>query len=180
MKVLCIITNGFEEIEAIGTIAILRRGGIDLDIFSLHNTSSTGRYDITAANLHDLKTLNVSQYGALLIPGGPQYAELEANEKFINIVRYFFEHDKYIAAICAAPTILGHLGMLKGKKYTCFTSMNEDFGGTYVDTYAIKDGKIITGISAAAAIDFGFLILETLTSKEHSEKIKNQIYYYSK
>lgn len=180
MKVLCILTNGFEEIEAIGSIAILRRGGIDLDIFSLHNTTSIGRYGVTIANLNDIKNLQLDKYEALLIPGGPQYAELEANKYFLNIIKEFNNQQKLIAAICAGPTILGHLGLLKNKQYTCFTSMNEDFGGEYINTYAVKSGNIITGISAAATIDFAFMFLEALTSKEHAEQIKNQIYYYSK
>ena len=87
MKVLCILTNGFEEIEAIGSIAILRRGGIDLDIFSLHNASSTGRYGVTIADLNNINNLLLDKYDALLIPGGPQYAELEANEYFLNIIK---------------------------------------------------------------------------------------------
>ena len=85
--------------------------------------------------------------------------------------------DKFVSAICAAPTILGHRGYLKGKNYTCFTSMDEDFGGTYENKYAVRDGNIITGISAAGTIDFAFLIIETLLGKEHSDKVKNSIYY---
>lgn len=180
MKVLCILTNGFEEIEAIGSIAILRRGGIDLDLFSLHSTSSTGRYGVSISNMKDLNELSLKDYDALLIPGGPQYAELESNQYFLNIIKHFASQGKLIAAICASPTILGHLGLLKGKNYTCFTSMNEDFGGYYKNTYAVRDGNIITGISAAGTIDFALLFLEALTSREHAEKIKNQIYYYSK
>lgn len=180
MKVLCILTNGFEEIEAIGSIAILRRGGIDLDIYSLHEECATGRYGVKISNLNNLCKLSLNQYESLLIPGGPQYAELESNSFFINIVKSFYKDNKLIAAICAGPTILGHLGFLKNKNYTCFTSMNEDFGGNYKNTYAVRDGNIITGISAAGTIDFAFLFLEALTSKEYAEKIKNQIYYYSK
>ena len=67
--------------------------------------------------------------------------------------------------------------MLKNKKYTCFTSMNEAFGGEYVDTYVVKDGKIITARSAAASIDFAFKIMEVIKGKEVEEKIKKQIYY---
>lgn len=66
---------------------------------------------------------------------------------------------------------------MKGKQYTCFTSMNEDFGGTYVDQYVVRDDKIITGRSAAASIDFGFAILEALAGKEKSDQVKRSIYY---
>ena len=84
MKILCILTNGFEEVEAIGTIGILRRGGIDIDIFSLHGTEVTGRYGVTVKNLGLFQNINLDNYDFLLIPGGPQYAELENNPYFIK------------------------------------------------------------------------------------------------
>ena len=65
-------------------------------------------------------------------PGGPHYQKLEQNEYVMSILKYFMEHNKIVAAICAAPTILGRQGYLKDRNYTCFTSMNEDFGGASV------------------------------------------------
>ncbi len=82
-----------------------------------------------------------------------------------------------VAAICAGPTILGRAGYLKGRRYTCFTAMNEDFGGTYRDDYAVQDGNVITGKSAAAAIDFAFAVLEAAAGKETADKTKKEIYY---
>ena len=81
------------------------------------------------------------------------------------------------AAICAGPTILGRAGYLKGRKYTCFTAMNQDFGGTYQEDYAVKDGNVITGKSAAATIDFAFMVLEAVAGKEAAEQTKKEIYY---
>lgn len=177
MKLLCILTNGFEDIEAVGTIAILRRAGITIDVYSLHGTTATGRYNIQLSNLLDLKNLDLNEYGCLFIAGGPEYVELEQNEFFIDIVKDFYKKNKYIASICAGPTILGHLGFLKDTKYTCFTSMNEDFGGTYIDAYCVSDKHMITGKSAAAVIDFSFMIIKNLFGEELENKIKNQIYY---
>ena len=180
MKLLCIVTNGFEEIEAVGTIAILRRGNVDIDFAALHGSEATGRYGVTIKNLKKFDELKLEDYGMLFIAGGPEYVELESSKEFINVIKYFYETDRYIAAICAGPTLLGHLGYLKDKNYTCFNSMNEDFGGNFVDHYVVKDGKIITGKSAAATIDFAFEILETVKGKAQSEAIKEQIYYYHK
>ena len=87
------------------------------------------------------------------------------------------ENNKIVAAICAAPTILGRQGYLKDRNYTCFTSMNEDFGGTYVDQYTVSDGNLITGRSAAASIDFAFAFMEKLIGKEKCEEVKTSIYY---
>ena len=118
MKVLCIVTNGFEEVEFVGTVGILRRGNVDIDIFSIHGSKAIGRYGIEVSNLYNFKDIDVTKYDLLLIPGGPEYIEMESNIEFLNIIKYFYNSNKYIAAICAGPTILGHLGMLKNKKYT--------------------------------------------------------------
>jgi len=180
MKILMIITNGFEEVEFAGTLGILRRSGLDVDVYSLHNTSATGRYNLTVSNLKNITDLDVNQYDCLVIPGGPQYQELEHTPLFINTIKHFYLNNKLIAAICAGPTILGHLGILENRKYTCFSSMNEDFKGTYIDDYVVYDKNIITSKSAASTIDFAFKIVEVIKGKEYAEKVKNSIYYYSK
>lgn len=177
MKVCMIVTDGFEEIEAVGTYAILRRGGLDVDVYSLLDKDATGRFGLTVTKLSPFSQLNAAEYGALVIPGGPEYKALEASADVQALIKQFMTEGKTVAAICAGPTILGHAGYLKGKKYTCFTSMNEDFGGEYQEDYAVRDGNVITGKSAAATIDFGFLILETLAGKETADKTKKEIYY---
>jgi DJ-1 family protein len=177
MKILMVVTDGFEDIEAVGTLAILRRAQLDVTFAAIDNTHALGRYGVNITDLVNLKDVNIDEYDMLIIPGGPEYIAEERNPEFLKMVLNFASHGKYIAAICAGPTILGHLGLLKGKKYTCFTSMNEDFGGTYVDQYAVVDGKFITGRSAAAVIDFGFAIVETLCGKEYAQKVKDSIYY---
>lgn len=177
MKVCMIVTDGFEEIEAVGTYAILRRGGLDVDVYSLLDKNATGRFGLTLTDLRPFSQLNANEYGALVIPGGPEYKALEASAQVQATIKKFMDENKAVAAICAGPTLLGHAGYLKGKKYTCFTAMNEDFGGAYQDEYAVRDGNVITGKSAAATIDFGFLILETLAGKDTADKTKKEIYY---
>ena len=176
-KVCMILTDGFEEIEAVGTYAILRRGGLTVDIYSLLDQDATGRFGLTCTKLHPFSKLNASEYEALIIPGGPEYKALEASPAVQALIKTFMDGNKVVAAICAGPTLLGHAGYLKGKNYTCFTSMNEDFGGIYHDDYAVRDGHIITGKSAAATIDFAFLILETIAGKDTADKTKKEIYY---
>ena len=177
MKVCCILTDGFEELEAIGTIALLRRANITIDIYAIDHVEACGRFDVAIKNLNDLSALHVNDYGALFLPGGPHYAKLEKDERVLNILDHFMNENKVVCAICAAPTILGKQGYLEGKNYTCFTSMNEDFKGTYVDEYAIMDGNIITGRSAAAVIDFAFLIIEKLCGIDKANEVKKAIYY---
>ncbi len=119
MKVCLVLTNGFEEVEAIGTFAILRRAGLTVDIFSLTEGNATGRFGLACTALKPFSTLHGADYDALVLPGGPQYAELEKSAGVQALIKEFIDGGKVVAAICASPTILGRAGYLKGKKYTC-------------------------------------------------------------
>lgn len=176
-KVLCILTDGFEELEAVGTIALLRRAGITIDVYTLDANASTGRFQITMDRIKKLSEADISEYEMLFLPGGPHYQALEKDEYVMEVLDTFMREGKDVAAICAAPTILGRRGYLKGMHYTCFTSMNEDFGGTYQDTYSVTDGHIITGKSAAAVIDFAFAIIAKVAGKDKADEVKAAIYY---
>lgn len=171
------VTDGFEEIEAVGTFAVLRRGGLDVDVYSLLDKNATGRFGLTLADLKPFSSFNPAGYEALVLPGGPEYKAMEANADVQKYIRQFAAQGKYVCAICAGPTLLGRAGLLKGRKYTCFTSMDGDFGGTYSDDYAVTDGKFITGKSAAATIDFAFAVLEAVAGKAAAERTKKEIYY---
>lgn len=172
-----LLADGFEDIEAAGTFAILRRCGLIVDLYALSGKNTTGKFGLVCAGLRDFDSLQVDAYDAVVLPGGPGYNTLEKNEKVQQLIHNYLQNDKVVAAICASPTILGKKGYLKGKNYTCFTAMNEDFGGHFLDQYAVTDGNIITGQSAAAAIDFGFAIAEKLVGKEIVEKTKKTVYY---
>lgn len=177
MKACMIVTDGFEELEAVGTYALLRRGGVEVDVYSLRGEQATGRFGLSCCHLKPFAQFADAGYDALILPGGPQYQALEASQPLQQLLQDFYARGKYLCAICASPTILGRAGLLKGKKYTCFTAMDEDFGGTYCGDYAVTDGRLITGKSAAAAIDFGFAILQALGGADLADKIKRDIYY---
>lgn len=176
-KVCMLITDGFEEIEAVGTFALLRRGGLAVDVYSLLDQDATGRFGLTCTRLHPFSALKADAYDALVLPGGPEYKAIEASPKAQALIKTFMDNNKVVGAICAGPTILGRAGYLKGKNYTCFTAMNEDFGGTYHDDYAVTDGNLVTGKSAAATLEFSFALLELLAGKESADKTKKEIYY---
>ena len=161
MKLLMTVTDGYEEVEAIGTLAILRRAGLDVTFASLYSSQATGRYGVHVDGLVPLSEVDVDDYDMLIIPGGPEYVVEEKDPSFLAMVKKFFEEDKYVAAICAGPTILGHLGLLKGRRYTCF----------------VVDGRLITGRSCAASIDFALAIVETLLGKDKADRLKESIYY---
>ena len=118
-KAAVIMDNGFEELEAMGPIALLRRGGMQVDLVSIPNTKEvTGRFGVTYSPAIPMKDYDFSDVDVLVIPGGPHYAKLEANPEVLKLIESFAENpEKYIAAISAAPTIQGHLGVLKDKEY---------------------------------------------------------------
>jgi 4-methyl-5(b-hydroxyethyl)-thiazole monophosphate biosynthesis len=178
MKTAVLLDEGFEELEAMAPIALLRRAGIETDMISVKNEDKAqGRFGVTYAPCTPIDEYDFSKADCLLLPGGPQWQSLEANEKVRQLIKDFAQDEtKVLAAICASPTILGRMGLLEGKKYTCFTSMNEDFGGTYVDEYAVTDGNLVTGRSAAAAIDFAFAVMERLEGKDFTDKVKESVY----
>lgn len=176
MKIAVILDNGFEELEAMGPIALLRRAGLEVDIVSVEGTQATGRFGVTYAPTIPFNEYDFSLADCLVLPGGPHYKKIEENKKVLDVITKFGQH-KVLAAICAGPTVLGHLGLLKGKKYTCFQSMDEDFGGEYQYQYTVTDDNIITGLSAAASIEFAFAIMEKLLGKRKTEEVKESIYY---
>ena len=145
MKLLMTVTDGYEEVEAIGTLAILRRAGLDVTFASLYSSQATGRYGVHVDGLVPLSEVDVDDYDMLIIPGGPEYVVEEKDPS--------------------------------GRRYTCFTSMDEDFGGTYEDRYVVVDGRLITGRSCAASIDFALTIVETLLGKDKADRLKESIYY---
>jgi len=176
MKILALIFDGFEEEEAMAPFALLRRAKADLTIASINKTV-IGNHNIAITDITLLNDIDYEDYDCLLVPGGPHYKFLRQSELVHEIIRYFFNNNKIVAGICAAPTIFGMLGFLKNKKYTCFTSMNEDFGGTYTDKGVEIDGNLITAKSVAYSIDFAYAIIEKTMGKAVLESVWERIYY---
>lgn len=127
MRVLTILAPGFEDLEALGTVALLRRAGMTVDLCSVENKDHvSGKYQITVQADVKLKDVSVDDYDLLLIPGGmPGVDNLYVNEQVRQLVQDFANKDKDFAAICAAPSILGRMGLLKDVTYTCFPGFEE-------------------------------------------------------
>lgn len=176
MKALALIFDGFEELEAMAPFTLLRRAKIDLTIASNNNTV-TGSHNISLTNIVNINDINYKDYDCLIIPGGPHFKYLRIAENVHEMIKYFMENNMPVAAICAAPTIIGQLGYLKNRSYTCFTSMNADFGGNHIDKPVVVDGNLITGRSAAASIDFAYEIIRLIAGDEVLAAVQAQIYY---
>lgn len=175
MRVVVLIDNGYEELETMAPVALLKRGGVDVDLVRLSD-EVTGRFGIQYGPTIAYEDYDFDKADCLVLPGGPQYQAMRKDQRVLAQIHAFAEK-KMIGAICAAPTILGQEGLLKGKNYTCFESLNDDFGGTFHSSYVVRDGNLITSCSAASAIEFGFALLEALTGKTHTDEVKESVYY---
>lgn len=180
MKLYAFLADGFETVEALGVVDIMRRGGVEVCTVSVsdrHEVVTSHNITVLADKLFD--DCDFSDADVVFLPGGlPGTKNLEAHEGLCALIDKAFADEKYIAAICAAPSILGHRGILKGKRATCFPGYEDELDGAIPTGEGFcVDGKIITGKGMGKTIDFALAILETLTGKDNAEKIKSKIQY---
>lgn len=172
------LANGFEEIEAISPIDLLRRNGKDVVTVGVGGKIITGSHNIpvTADITADEINLN-NDLEMIVLPGGmPGTLNLEKDSSVQNAIDFCSKHNKFIAAICAAPSILGHKGLLKGKTAVCFNGFEDQLEGAVIGSNSVEaDGNIITARGAGVAVKFGLKLVEKLTSAEASRKLEASI-----
>ena len=178
MKVCAIMANGFEETEAITVIDLLRRADITVDLFNLSGSEIESSHGLSLIKFKPLNSLVKEDYDLMFIPGGKRnYDNLLPDETVHELIKYFLTNKK-LAAICAAPSLIGELGLLKGKKYTCYPGFNsEKYEGTYLNQYYVVDGNLYTARSLAASIEFGLLLVEALKGQKAKEELAQEIVY---
>ncbi|MGN0675202.1 MAG: DJ-1 family glyoxalase III [Oscillospiraceae bacterium] len=165
------LADGFEETEAIAPIDILRRCGKEVITVGIGDNIIRGSHGIAVVTDTEDKFIELNEnLEMIILPGGmPGTINLEASEIVQKAIDYCADNDVYIGAICAAPSILGHKGLLKGKKAVCYTGFEQELSGAEVlDVPTVADGKIITARGAGVAVDFGLKLVEVLISKERS------------
>ncbi len=174
------LAEGFEETEAIAPADCLRRAGKDVRLVGVGGTVIRGAHgiavetDCTAQSLTPDDSLEM-----MILPGGmPGTRNLDSSPAVDAALRWCAEHDRYIAAICAAPSVPGKRGLLKGKKATCYPGFEEYLlGAETVAVPAVRDGRFITGRGPGAALDFGLLLVETLCGRETRDKLAQGMVY---
>lgn len=172
------LANGFEEIEALTTVDILRRADIPVQTVGIGGRVIYGSHDIpVTTDIDDGQVRHSTELQAIVLPGGlPGTTNLEKSPVVQETIAYCVKQNLLIAAICAAPSILGHLGLLVGKRATSFPSFQKELkGATLVDEYVCQDGKIITGRGMGVSTPFALKVLEALTTPKTAEKIRETI-----
>lgn len=179
-KIAVFFAEGFEEIEALTVVDLCRRAGIDTLMVSVAGQKAvTGSHKIAVAMDAAFEDVDFTQLDMIVLPGGmPGTKNLEAHSGLMTQVDAFYAAGKGVAAICAAPSILGHRGLLKGRKACSYPGFEKELEGAEVvyDSVAVSD-HVITSRGMGCAIDFSLAIIEALCEKETAEKMAEAIIY---
>ena len=175
------LAEGFEECEALVPLDILRRADIEIKTVGVGGNTIVGAHGISVNCDTLTKDLSTDNLNGIILPGGmPGTINLENDKTVQSFIDYCFDNNLLIAAICAAPSILGHKNLLNGKKATCFPGFENDLLGANVcNQSVVRDGNIITSFGAGAAFEFGFEILSAIKGKDFSENLQKQMKYKS-
>ena len=172
------LANGFEEIEALTPVDILRRGGLGVTTVGIGGKEIKGSHNITVtADISDSEFHLLNDVEGIILPGGmPGTRNLEKCNKVIKAVNYCFERNLLIGAICAAPSILGHMGILKDKKATAFPGFERDLFNAQINSeYVSCDGKKKKKKGMGVSTEFALAMLTFLKGQEKSDDIKKSI-----
>lgn len=172
------LAEGFEEMEALAPADIMRRADLEVYTVGVGAKVVTGAHQIpVVADVIDCEIAPDKDCEGIILPGGmPGTLNLEKAASVQKFIDYAVQNNLLIAAICAAPSILGHKGLLNGKKAVCFPGFEEQLLGADVkDDAVIVDGNIITACAAGAAVDFGLKILEYVSGKAVAEHYRETL-----
>lgn len=173
-----LLADGFEEVEAIEPIDILKRGGVEVTTVGVTGKVVTGAHGIPVTADIEIQDIHPEDMELLMLPGGAGHELLDASNEVHALINYAVSNNLYISAICAAPSILGKKQILDGKNAVCFPGYEKYlYGAVISDKKAVTDGKIITAKGAGAAADFGFSMLTVLKNRETADKIKEIMQY---
>lgn len=172
-----LLGTGFEETEAIAPLDLLRRAGVKIMTVGINGRTVYGGHGIGIETDMELAQMDLTDVEMIIIPGGlGGVASIRASEGAMSALKFAWDNGKFVAAICAGPTVLADLGITSGKKATCYPGCEDGMGDAImVSDAAVTDGKLITGTSAGCAVAFGLELIKALKGADEAERIKAQI-----
>jgi 4-methyl-5(b-hydroxyethyl)-thiazole monophosphate biosynthesis len=178
-RVLVYLAPGFEEIEAVTVIDLLRRADIDVTVAGLEEGSVTGSHGISIHSDVYYESINPDDFDYMVLPGGqPGTNNLKKNQKVLDSLKKFQKENKLIGAICAAPTVLQEAGILNGKKVTSYPSEEKVFHSSeYQPSPVVKDENIITSRGVGTAIDFALDLIGEIKGEKVKQETAVRILY---
>ena len=175
-----LLGEGFEEIEAIVPCDLLRRAGVPVRLVGLRGLTVTGSHGIKVGADLTVDEMPLEDMELLMLPGGlGGVASIRESAGALRAIRYAWENEKYLAAICAAPTVLAELGIVGSRKATCYPGMEGQMGQAQMqeNAPAVADGRLLTGAAAGTAMDFGLMLVRTLKGSECAREVSRTVYY---
>jgi 4-methyl-5(b-hydroxyethyl)-thiazole monophosphate biosynthesis len=173
-KALVLFADGSEELEAVTIVNILRRGGINVTLAGLHAGALRGSRSIVITPDTTLDEALAHDYDMVVLPGGlPGTDHLKADARVLKLLQRMNGEGKYVAAICAAPSVLATAGLLDGKRATCYPTCLDEFPKVKLQTSAVvEDGNIITSRGPGTAMDFALSLVERLCGKAKRQEVE--------
>lgn len=171
------LADGFEEIEALATVDILRRAGVEVATVGVGSKMPVGAHGIAVCADIGENEFDLNAIEGVVLPGGmPGTTNLEASATVQSAIAYAAQRGMLLAAICAAPSVLGHCGLLKEKKATCYPGFEAELKGAIVSNDGVVvDGNVITASGAGVAVDFALALVAYLVSQEMADAIRGGI-----
>ena len=179
-KAYVFLAEGFEEIEGLTVVDLLRRANVETEMVSvMEGKQIKGSHGIKVTADSMFADVDFSDADVLVLPGGmPGTLNLGNHEGLCELLKKQYEAGKMIAAICAAPSVFGKLGFLQGRTATCYPGFEDKLDGAVVsDAKVVADGNVITSRGLGTAIDFSLKLIELLADKETADKISEAIIY---
>ncbi len=173
-----LLGTGFEEVEAITPVDLMRRAGISVFTVGVTGKTVCGGHNISIEADILLDEIDLTDLEMVVLPGGlGGVASVQASQQALDVLSFAWENGKFVAAICAGPTVLADLHITDGRQATCYPGCEDGMGTAKVicDVPCIQDGKLITGTSAGCAIPFGLALIEALKGPEAAKAIEQQI-----
>lgn len=173
-----LLGTGFEETEAIAPIDLLRRAGIPTLTVGVDGKTVTGGHGISVVADLELGQMDLTDLDMIVLPGGlGGVATVRNSPQALDALRFAWENGKFVAAICAGPTVLADLGITNGRKATCYPGCEDGMGNADMveNTPCVTDGKLITGASAGCAVAFGLMLIEAMKGPDEAQRIAKQI-----
>lgn len=174
--VLTLLADGFEEIETVAPVDLLRRAGVEVTIASLaDNRHATGRSGIVAHADVALSAVEDKLFDLVFIPGGPGVKALRADPRVRHVVQRHAAAGRWVAAICAAPTVLQDAGLLTGRRFTAHFSVASELPALLPSERIVTDGRVTTSRGAGTALEFGLHLVALLAGSEKADEIGKAI-----
>ena len=173
-----LLGTGFEETEAIAPLDLLRRAGVEVKTVGLNGKIIYGSHGIGVEADIEITQIDLSDMDMVILPGGlGGVASCRACQSAMDTLKYAWDNGKYVAAICAGPTVLADLGITAGMNATCYPGCEDGMGSAIMieDAAVVTDENLITGTSAGCAIPFGLALVEALKGAEEADRIAQQI-----